>query len=135
MRTLPGLLIAALGVAIWLFSVPFPQLENGYPGPALFPRAIATGMVLAATWMIVRPEQRPIRKSAQRGTWYRPVVAIMLVLAFIPAYGLAGPAVAVGIIVSSIAILLHVRILIALSTGIITAGVVHLVFVLLLGVV
>ena len=46
-----ALLILA-AVAIWIISASFPNLEEGYPGPALFPRIIAVllgvcGLLLA----------------------------------------------------------------------------------------
>ncbi len=48
-----GVLLAALGGWIWIYTGTFPTLEQGYPGPALFPRIIALGLMLSGLGFVV----------------------------------------------------------------------------------
>ncbi len=48
-----GVLLAGLGVWIWIYTGTFPTLEQGYPGPALFPRIIALGLMLSGLGFVV----------------------------------------------------------------------------------
>ncbi|ACO47586.1 tripartite tricarboxylate transporter TctB family protein [Deinococcus deserti] len=41
-----SLFLIVCGIATWILSASFPQLEDGAPGPALFPRLIGAGMIL-----------------------------------------------------------------------------------------
>ncbi len=52
--TLSGVLLIGLGVWIWWQSASFPQLENGYPGPSLFPQTIAIGLACAGVFIALR---------------------------------------------------------------------------------
>lgn len=54
-----GLASLALGAWVWLFSAGFPQLREGYPGPALFPRVIAIGLLLCGAYLTVQALVRP----------------------------------------------------------------------------
>lgn len=52
--TVSGVLL--LGLSLWIAwqSSSFPQLENGYPGPALFPQIIAMSLACAGIFIIFR---------------------------------------------------------------------------------
>lgn len=51
---LSGTLCTFLGVAIWLYSNTFPVLEEGHPGPSLFPRMIGLGLAVTGVILFVR---------------------------------------------------------------------------------
>lgn len=42
-----GILLLFLSGWLWFYTGAFPQLDDGYPGPSLFPRLIAIGFGLA----------------------------------------------------------------------------------------
>jgi len=55
-EVLNGSMLLLLGIVIWTYSGTFPDLQEGYPGPALFPRLIAllfsiAGLVLLGTYI------------------------------------------------------------------------------------
>lgn len=66
-----GILLAGLGVWIWVYTETFPNLQEGYPGPALFPRVIAAGLALAGLGFIGSSLRRvgEIRQALQQPAW------------------------------------------------------------------
>lgn len=53
-RLVPGGLVFVLGLVVWLYAGTFPEQDGGYPGPGLFPRVIAAGMVLSGLGLLVQ---------------------------------------------------------------------------------
>lgn len=41
-----SLFLIFLGIAVWVLSASFPRLDDGAPGPSLFPRVISTGLIV-----------------------------------------------------------------------------------------
>lgn len=56
--TISGMLL--LGLSLWVAwkAGTFPQLESGYPGPALFPQIIAISLACAGIFIILRQAKR-----------------------------------------------------------------------------
>ncbi len=68
---LAGILLAGLGVWVWVYTESFPTLQEGYPGPALFPRVIAAGLALAGVGFIGSSLRRmgEIQRAPGRLAW------------------------------------------------------------------
>ena len=49
-----GIFLLALSGWLWWYTGSFPQLDDGYPGPSLFPRLIALGLFLAGISIIFK---------------------------------------------------------------------------------
>ncbi len=49
-----GLLLIGLSLWVWWQSAAFPQLDDGYPGPSLFPRAIAICIGIAGAVLLLK---------------------------------------------------------------------------------
>lgn len=89
-----GGLFSCLGILIWVLTYPFPVLiEAGkrHPGPALFPRVLATLfiffglMVILNGWRASRSKTPP-REEGVAGlklNYFNPVLVIILIVAFI----------------------------------------------------
>ncbi len=84
-----GGIFAALGVFIWALTFQFPVLEDGHPGPSLFPRVLGTlffifgFMVVFNGWKSRRtPEESP-PESELPLNYFNPIVVILLIAAFI----------------------------------------------------
>ena len=52
--TLSGTLLIALSVFLWFQTISFPQLDDGHPGPALFPQLIAILLGLLGTYLLIK---------------------------------------------------------------------------------
>ncbi len=63
--TISGVLLVGLSLWIWWYSRGFPQLDNGYPGPSLFPVVIAGSLGLAGLWLGYRGLRGPKRTTAK----------------------------------------------------------------------
>ena len=48
-----GLLLIGFAVWVFIYTQGFPNLDNGYPGPALFPRVLAGLFILAGIGLII----------------------------------------------------------------------------------
>lgn len=89
-----GGLFSCLGIVIWVITYPFPVLvEAGkrHPGPALFPRVLATLfilfglMVILNGWRAARSKTPPPEKGAVglKLNYFNPVLVVILIAAFI----------------------------------------------------
>lgn len=60
-----GIALLALSLWLWYFTASFPQLDDGYPGPSLFPRLVALGLGFAGVILLIqslRSKQRSKKK-------------------------------------------------------------------------
>lgn len=134
-----GVICSLLGAAIWLYSGTFPELPEGYPGPSLFPRVIAGGLVLSGIALLVRGVrawkrgEEAIRRPAPAGL-LRLAVTLAAVALFPLMQGLAGTIAALFLVCLAVAFTLGVRPVIAVLTALASAAGVYLVFDRLLGV-
>ena len=61
-----GIALFSLSIALWFLTATFPELENGYPGPSLFPRIIALAMGCASIYLMVMGNTLSHRKSTKQ---------------------------------------------------------------------
>jgi putative tricarboxylic transport membrane protein len=89
-----GGLFSCLGILIWVLTYPFPVLmEAGkrHPGPALFPRILATLfiffglLVILNGWRAARSKTPPSEEKTAglKLNYFNPVLVIILIFAFI----------------------------------------------------
>lgn len=146
---LSGFVTLSLGVWIWLHSAAFPALEQGYPGPALFPRVIAVGLILSGLGLagqaVLRSEARIRLRSelapardALSGARVRGMGRLLAGATVVVAYpwiqSVVGTIAAIALVCATFGLLLGVRARVALPTAIVSGAVVYFVFNQLLGV-
>ncbi len=136
---LSSFLLLGLSAALWFYTESFPDLGDGYPGPALFPRVIAIALAGCGAMLLVTALRRggTTREPLDRGTGqraWRLLVGLVLVgsypvligyIHFIPL--MAGLIILFGLLLNSTS--WH-----ALLTALLSAGIIYLLFSQLLGV-
>ncbi|WP_018465458.1 tripartite tricarboxylate transporter TctB family protein [Calidithermus timidus] len=126
-----ALLAAALGVLALLLSRGLPQMEGGYPGPALFPSIL--GVVLLVSGLGLLWQERSKKGKLQGGEGR--VLLALLALALAPwLLGQLRLAPTAGIYTLMGALLLGVRPGVALLSGGVVTFVVYVLFQRFLGV-
>ncbi len=84
-----GGIFAILGVFIWALTFQFPVLEDGHPGPSLFPRVLGTLfiifglMVVFNGWRSRRAPAEPPAENELPLNYFNPILVIILIAAFI----------------------------------------------------
>ena len=132
-----GLLILSAGLLIWFASATFPEVDSGYPDPALFPRVIALGLLFTGLLLLLRKpvgKDAPLTFSFSGSGWGRSLLLLASVAIF-PFFASAlGFVPAIGMLVLGVGMLFRLRLLTALLSAAITSGLIYLVFVRLLNV-
>jgi putative tricarboxylic transport membrane protein len=128
-------LAIGLGVAAWVLSAGFPRTDDGYPGPALFPRLIGACLLLAGGGILfgnVRKGLAGLVEPGEVGEFGR-VAGLLLALAFAPwLFSKLGLLLTVAVFVILACLLLKARPLEALLTAGIMLVFVYVIFVRLL---
>ena len=137
---LSGIILIAFSTFLWLQTTSFPQLEDGYPGPALFPQLIAISLSLLGVYLCVKAVMSRKRTASPRsnepskGMVLRFLTGIVLVstypllvnhIHFIPA--MAGLILFFGLILNNTPWK-------AMLTAVLSAGLIYALFTQLLGV-
>lgn len=84
-----GGIFTALGVFIWALTFQFPVLDDGHPGPSLFPRVLGTlfiffgSMVILSGWRAGRAEAAAPPEEGIQLNYFNPILVIILIAAFI----------------------------------------------------
>jgi putative tricarboxylic transport membrane protein len=84
-----GGIFTALGVFIWVLTFQFPVLDDGHPGPSLFPRVLGTlfiffgSMVVLSGWRAGRAEAAAPPAEEIQLNYFNPILVIILIAAFI----------------------------------------------------
>lgn len=144
-EVLNGILLLLLGLAIWLYSGTFPDLQEGYPGPALFPRLISSGFAISGLVLLIAHLPKVFAPGTQQ-TSGKPSSAInepriytllggISIVALFPFISeLAGFLGALGISVLAIALLFRINYLKSALLAVGTLSMIYLTFNVLLGV-
>lgn len=128
-------LLASLGVGLWWITESFPDLPEGYPGPALFPRIIGVALVAAAVALGATGLRLKRRTARGEGTAWGPLVLIVAVVGSFPVLApYVGVAPAVCLICLFGALLLRVPWRTALLVAIGVTAVLYGLFTVLLGI-
>lgn len=132
-----ALLLCLLGIGIWWQSGSFPSLEEGYPGPSLFPRMIAIGLLLGGIWIGLKSFQQPSEEDA---SWLQQasllklgggVILVGLYPILQPLIGFMG---SLGLVCLGVALLLGIKPWIAVVSALGTVLFIFVTFEMLLGV-
>jgi putative tricarboxylic transport membrane protein len=107
--TVVGAGFIGAGAAIFAATLGFPRLEDGSPGPSLFPRVLAVLMIGFGACLVVpaalrRPTDAPDATPVPAGPHSGGVVNALLVFAAIIVFMLASPV--LGFLLTTAAILL-----------------------------
>ena len=136
-----GVLLAGLGGWIWIYTDTFPTLEQGYPGPALFPRIIALGLMLSGLGFVVGSLRRiaEIRPAFDRPQPDWPGLArLMLGVGLVALYPLVqtwlGFIPTVSLLSFVVAYVLKARPIVAAATALLSTLVIYWLFTGVLGV-
>jgi putative tricarboxylic transport membrane protein len=87
-----AVLAVALGIAAWVLSAGFPRTEDGYPGPALFPRLLGACLLLAGGGILLGNLRRGLATAIaevsgsdrQELLGFARVAVLLVALAFAP---------------------------------------------------
>ncbi|MBX2877989.1 MAG: tripartite tricarboxylate transporter TctB family protein [Saprospiraceae bacterium] len=132
-----ALLLCFLGIGIWWQSGSFPVLEEGYPGPSLFPRMIAIGLLLSGLWIGAKSLQK---KEEETHAWEEmPSLlklggGVLLVGLYPILQPLMGFMVSLGLVCLGVALLLGIKPWIAVASALGTVLFIFVTFEMLLGV-
>ncbi|WP_216322322.1 tripartite tricarboxylate transporter TctB family protein [Deinococcus aestuarii] len=135
-----SLFLIFVGIAVWVLSASFPRLDDGTPGPSLFPRLIGAGMVIGGTVLVFsavgdlrgRVATLPFVESRAGLLKVVATVAITAAVPFVmPFITLVGGAALAAVL---FALLIGTDLPRALGVGLVTAVMVYGVFGRLLGV-
>ena len=128
----------ALGVGIWVYAGTFPELDDGHPGPALFPRVIGGGLALAGVgllWGGFRRKKSPAAlPGASRSGLVRLVGVLALALAVPLVYPWVGFVPGVSVLSVAVGLLLGARWWMAAAVGVGGTLLIYALFTQLLGV-
>ncbi len=128
---LNGLILLVFSALIWWKTTNFPDLEEGYPGPALFPRLICLGFIFSGIVLVVRAfrgsEAELLWRSSPSGL-VRLGLGLLLIGLYPVLQELLTFAPALGIVCFGIALLLGLRLWVAGLMALVTVGFIFLTF-------
>ncbi len=131
--------MVGLGLAVWWYAGSFPGLADGHPGPALFPRMVAAGLVLTGILLFL-PSRKPAtdaRTEDVRGSgvgWLRLGGVVAAVVLFPVIRPLLGFIAALSIVGLAVALILKTRLKTAVPTVLVATVIIYWLFTGLLGV-
>ena len=125
-----GVFCTLLGLAIWFYSGTFPVLEEGHPGPSLFPRLIGTGLVIAGLALVVRGRKLPTEGLTlpDKPGLMRLLGGVAVVVIYPVLQSLSGTIAALSLSCLAIALILRLRLRTALLTAVGSALLIYAVF-------
>lgn len=111
-NAISGGVFIALGLFVWFYSASFPSLDDEHPGPSLFPRLIAVGLVLCGLGLMVagfRLQEQTNAEDAFSRAGARRLAAGLVLAALIPVlYAWVGLVPGVGLLCFGVAMMLDV---------------------------
>ncbi len=135
--SISALLLCLLGVGIWWQSGSFPTLEEGYPGPSLFPRMVAVGLLLGGVWIGLksfRQDGEATEDLPREPSWLKWGGGVIVVALYPVLQPLLGFMVSLGLICLGVGLLLGIKPWIALVSALGTVLFIFVTFEILLGV-
>lgn len=132
-----ALILILLGIGIWWQSGSFPSLEEGYPGPSLFPRLMAIGLVLGGSWIGLKAfregkeTSKPLQEHPSLMKLAGGVILVAVYPILQPLIGFMG---SLGLVCLGVALLLGIKPWIAVVSALGTVLFIFVTFEMLLGV-
>ena len=130
---LAGGLLLIFGIWLWWYTGSFPTLDAGYPGPALFPRLIAVGLLLSGGLLLFKKEHaEQENNSPEPGRPLALAGALITVLLFPFVQPVAGFVPTLSLVVLVAGLLLKTSWKVAIPLAILSTLAIFLVFTRLL---
>lgn len=131
-----GALLIILAAWLWWHSGSFPELEEGYPGPALFPRVMSLGLGLSGLLLVILrwPKPAPTASSVPATSWLRLGSGMLMLILFPWVSEFLGFKVALGLVCLVFGLLFRLKPWLALVAALGAVLFVYLTFSKLLGV-
>ena len=130
-----GVTLLLLGIWIWWYSGKFPSQEEGYPGPALFPRLISVGLAGCGLGLLLsRSSEESAESDPVSGDWLRLSLGAVLICLYPILQPVVGFFPSLTGVCFGMGILLRVKLWVAAVTALLTAGLLQTLFSNLLGV-
>ncbi|MEM8891115.1 MAG: tripartite tricarboxylate transporter TctB family protein [Bacteroidota bacterium] len=141
-ESLNGGILLVLGLAIWAYASGFPELDEGYPGPALFPQLIALGFAISGVFLVgkylpkaFQTQNTSTKEDVSEKTRVLSLLGGIGVVSFFPlAFDFIGFLIPLAITVFFVALLLRIPYLKSALLGLGATGAVYLIFNVLLNV-
>ena len=103
-----GASFLVLSGAIWIYTSGFPSLDAGYPGPALFPQLVATGLAACGIGLLLSGRRSDTAvSSSEAGHFLRLVAGIGAVILYPPLHAAVGFLPAMAALMVGIGLLLR----------------------------
>jgi putative tricarboxylic transport membrane protein len=108
-----GLLLLAAAAWLWRYCGSFPELEEGHPGPALFPRVMSVGLGIAGLLFLLLPWPAPgqtaIGEAKPDTSWLRLVGGVGVLALFPLAAPYLGFMATLGLVCFSFGLLFRLK--------------------------
>ena len=128
---LNGGILILFALWIWWQTTYFPNLEEGYPGPALFPRLVGLGFAFSGLVLLIRAwrgSEEVLSSTTSRTGLLRLAAGIGLIILYPFLQPHLSFAPTLGLVCFGVALLLGVRIWIAGLTALLTVLFIFLTF-------
>lgn len=129
-----GVLLMLVGGLVWWQSAAFPTLEEGYPGPSLFPRIISVGLILTGGLLLFSRAVKKDQVTPTERQWLKLFGGLGLVVIYPILHPYLGFLPTLGIVCLGMGLLLGVKPWIAVVSALGTVLFIFLTFEQLLGV-
>jgi len=141
-ESLNGGILLVLGLVIWAYASGFPELDEGYPGPALFPQLIALGFAISGLFLLgkylpkaLQTKNTSTEEEAKEKTRLLSLLGGIAVVSIFPfVFDFIGFLIPLAITVFFVALLLRIPYLKSALLGVGATGAVYLIFNVLLNV-
>lgn len=131
-------LLAILGITVWWLSGGFPELADGHPGPALFPRLVAAGLGGTAILLWIWPGRPATGGGTVHPVSARAVLRLGAVVTAVALFPLLRPVlgfvVTLALVGTVVALIVQARLTRAVPTVLVSAVIIYWLFTALLGV-
>ena len=129
-----GILLVLIGGLVWWQSAAFPTLEEGYPGPSLFPRIISVGLILTGGLLLFSRVVKKDEVTPTEKQWLKLFGGLGLVVIYPILHPYLGFLPTLGMVCLGMGFLLGVKPWIAVVSALGTVLFIFLTFEQLLGV-
>jgi len=129
-----GVLLMLVGGLVWWQTASFPTLEEGYPGPSLFPRIISVGFILTGGLLLFSRALKKDQVTPTEKQWLKLFGGLGLVVIYPILHPHLGFLPTLGIVCLGMGFLLGVKPWIAVVSAFGTVLFIFLTFEQLLGV-
>ena len=136
-----SIILILLGIAIWVHTAQFPELKEGYPGPALFPRLVSLGFLICGSILLIQhfiqsksKNNLDSEETPSKGNLGKLGIGVIIIALYPIIQPYTGFIIALSLVCFGIGIMFNLKIWVAAITSVGCAGIVYILFTFLLGV-